>query len=150
MLLHAASAFNLARLCWSGSLLIGCSEYARGLSMHGAVAAILGRPPLKRCGNVRWFLHLCRTTPESGSVSPPTEMMMEMMVEEVQLFALQPQNSSQSSFLCDFLKHQFAWEAVGNTDNRTYGAFIPFMTPLPLSPRQKAILSGNQTDNLQP
>lgn len=97
--------------------------------MHGAFTAILGRPPLKWCGNARWFLLLCRATPESGSVSPPTETMMRRMMEGVQLFALQQQNSTPGLLLCHFLKHQFAWDAVGNTHNRACGAFITFMTP---------------------
>lgn len=82
----------------------------------------LGQPSKTWCNNLRWFCTYVKPLQNLFGLTTANED------RGVQLFALKPLNSFQCSLFYNFLKHHFAWEAAGNTDNDTKKIFIIFMT----------------------
>ena len=88
-----------------------------------AISADIQPPPKKNwCNNWRWFCIYVNPLQNLFGLTTTSE------ARGAQLFALKPQNSFQRPVFKNFLKHHFAWEAAGNTDNDTNRIFIVCMT----------------------
>lgn len=90
-------------------------------ALLGMRLSYLGQPSKTWCNNLRWFCTYVKPLQNLFGLTTANE-------DRVQLFALKPLNSFQCSLFYNFLKHHFAWEAAGNTDNDTKKIFIIFMT----------------------